>query len=113
MRPAEIIENVSRAAYLVLLTVLASKNPLKIQSAWLMVAALFLFLYYIVWIRYFAGGRDVALLNKSFLFVPIPLAVFPVLYFLCAAVWLGNLPAAVSAVIFGAAHITVSVQSFR
>ena len=66
MRPAEIIENVSRAAYLVLLTVLA-----------------------------------------------IPRAVFPVLYFLCAAVWLGNLPAAISAVIFGAAHITVSVQSFR
>lgn len=113
MRPAEIIENVSRAAYLVLLTVLASKNSLKMQSVWLMAAALFLVLYYIVWIRYFAGGRDVALLKKSFLFVPIPLAVFPVLYFLCAAVWLGNLPAAISAVIFGAAHITVSVQSFR
>ena len=70
-------------------------------------------LYYIVWIRYFAGGRDVALLNRPFLFVPMPLAVFPVLYFLCAALWLHNIPAAIMMMIFGAAHLTVSIQSFR
>ena len=35
------------------------------------------------------------------------------LVFLCAAVWMGNLPAAVLMAVFGAAHLTVSVQSFR
>ena len=62
---------------------------------------------------YFMGGRGISLLSCSFLFVPMPLAVFPVLYFLCAAIWLHNLPAAIIMVIFGAAHLTVSIQSFR
>ena len=59
------------------------------------------------------AGGEIALLSRSFLFVPMPLAVFPVLYFLCAAIWLHNLPAAIIMVIFGAAHLTVSIQSFR
>lgn len=57
-----------------------------------------------------AGDR---LANRAFLFIPMPLAVFPVIYFLCAAVWLHNLPAVILMTIFGAAHLTVSIQSFR
>ena len=112
-RWVEVIENVSRIVYLILLTFLVSRNPPEPKSVWLAVAVVFLVLYYIVWIRYFAGGRDVALLGRPFLFVPIPLAVFPVLYYLFAAIWMGNIPAAVAMLVFGAAHITVTVQSFR
>ena len=83
------------------------------QSAWLYLAAIFLILYYGVWLRYFMGGREIALLRRSFLSVPMPLAVFPVLYFLCAAIWLHNLPAAIIMMIFGAAHLTVAIQSFH
>lgn len=113
MRWLDIVENISRIAYLVSISVLVSEKPVNPKSAWLMLSALFLILYYIVWIRYFKGGRDIALLGKPFLFVPMPLAVFPVLYFMFAAIWLGNIPAAVIMAIFGVAHITVSVQSFR
>lgn len=60
----------------------------------------------------YSFGRDVALLGKPFLFVPIPLAVFPVLYYLCAAIWMSNLPAAAVMAVFGIAHIAVSVRSF-
>ena len=109
----EITEQVSRIAYLLAITLLVSREPVRCRSAWLWLAVLFLLLYYAVWIRYFAGGREVVLLNRSFLFVPMPLAVFPVLYYLCAAVWLHNVPAAVLMLIFGAAHLTVSIQSFR
>ena len=66
-----------------------------------------------VWLRYFAGGRKTELLRRAFLFVPLPLAVFPVLYYLCAAIWLHNVPAVIIMLIFDAAHITVSLQSFR
>ena len=111
-RWVEIIEAVSRIVYLILLTFLVNKTPLEPKSVWLLAAVAFLILYYIVWIRYFIGGRDVALLGRSFLFVPIPLAIFPVIYYLCAAIWMGNIPAAVAMTVFGAAHITVSVQSF-
>ena len=112
-RWVEGIEQVSRAAYLFAVTFLVSREPIEPRSVWLFLAALFLLLYYAVWVRYFAGGRKIALLSRSFLFVPMPLAVFPVLYYLCAAIWLHNLPAAIIMVIFGAAHLTVSIQSFR
>ena len=109
----EIVEQISRIAYLFAVTLLVSRDKLGFRSGWLYLAAAFLILYYAVWLRYFMGGREIALLSRSFLFVPMPLAVFPVLYFLCAAIWLQNLPAAIIMVIFGAAHLTVSIQSFR
>ena len=109
----EIVEQISRIVYLFAVTLLVSRENLSFRSVWLFLAALFLLLYYVVWIRYFAGGREIALLRRAFLFVPMPLAVFPVLYYLCAAIWLHNLPAAIIMVIFGAAHLTVSIQSFR
>ena len=109
----EIVEQISRIAYLFAVTLLVSRENLSFRSGWLSLAAVFLILYYAVWLRYFMGGREVSLLSRSFLFVPIPLAVFPVLYYLCAAIWMHNLPAAVIMVMFGAAHLTMSVQSFR
>lgn len=109
----EIVEQISRIAYLFAVTLLVSRETLSFRSVWFSLAAVFLVLYYAVWFRYFMGGREIALLSRSFLFVPMPLAVFPVLYFLCAAIWLKNLPAAIIMVIFGAAHLAVSLQSFR
>ena len=109
----EIVEQISRIAYLFAVTLLVSRDKLGFRSIWFSLAAVFLVLYYAVWLRYFMGGREIALLSRSFLFAPMPLAVFPVLYFLCAAIWLHNLPAAIIMVIFGAAHLTVSIQSFR
>ena len=112
-RWVEIVEQISRIAYLLAVTLLVSRKPVSVRSTWFFLAAAFLLLYYAVWIHYFVLGRDVALLKRAFLFVPMPLAVFPVLYFLCAALWLHNVPAAVLMVIFGAAHLTVSLQSFQ
>ena len=90
-----------------------SREPIEPRSVWLFLAALFLLLSYAVWFRYFMGGREIALLRRAFLFAPMPLVVFPVLYFLCAAVWLHNVPAVLLMMIFGAAHLTVSFRSFR
>ena len=109
----EIVEQISRIAYLFAVMLLVSRDRLSFRSVWFSLAAVFLVLYYAVWLRYFMGGREIALLSRSFLLVPMPLAVFPVLYFLCAAIWLHNLPAAIIMAIFGAAHLTVSLQSFR
>ena len=108
----EIVEQISRIAYLFAVMLLVNRETLSFRSVWFSLAAVFLVLYYAVWLRYFMGGREIALLSRSFLLVPMPLAVFPVLYYLCAAIWLHNLPAAIMMVIFGAAHIAVSLQSF-
>ena len=108
-RWVELVEQGSRMAYLLAV----SRQPLALRSVWLYLAGGFLALYYAVWLRYFAGGRKTELLRRAFLLVPLPLAVFPVLYYLCAAIWLHNVPAVIIMLIFDAAHITVSLQSFR
>ena len=109
----EIIEQVTRILYLLLLTLVVSDKPVDFASAWLWVGVVFLVLYHIVWARYFIGGRNVELLCKPFLFVPMPLALFPVAYYLCCALWLGNWYAFAAMCVCGAAHITVSFKSFR
>ena len=108
----EMVEQVSRIAYLAAITLFVSREPIRSRSVWLWLAVLFLLLYYAVWIRYFAGGREIDLLNRPFLLVPMPLAVFPVLYFLCAALWLHNIPAVITMAVFGVAHLIVSFKSF-
>ena len=112
-RWVELVEQGSRMAYLLAVVLLVSRQQLALHSVWLYLAVGFLVLYYAVWLRYFAGGRKTELLRRAFLFVPLPLAVFPVLYYLCAAVWLHNYPAVIIMLIFSAAHITVSLQSFK
>ena len=112
-RWVERVEKISRIAYLAAIVLLASNRPVRPCSAWMIIAALFLILYYAVWLRYFIDGRKTALLGEPFCFVPMPLAIFPVIYYLCAALWLHNLPAAALMIIFGAAHLAVSLQSFR
>lgn len=109
----ELVEQVSRAAYLLAMTLLVSREPASARCVWLWLAAAFLALYHAAWLRYFLGGRKIALLNRALLFVPMPLAVYPVLYFLCAALWLHNLPAAGILLIFGATHLAVSLRSFQ
>ena len=112
-RWVEIVEQFSRMAYLFAVAFLVSREPLEARSMWLYLGGICLCLYYAVWLRYFLSGRDIALLSRPFLLVPLPLVVFPVLYYLCAALWLHNIPAAILMLVFGAAHCAVSIQSFR
>ena len=57
----ETVENASRVAYRLSLTFLVSGNGFDWGSVWFYANTVLLALYYIVWIRYFAGGHDVAL----------------------------------------------------
>lgn len=107
----ELVEQATRILYMLAICFVISKKEIDYSSFWMFAGIAFLVLYYVVWIRYFMGGRDIALLSKSFCMIPMPLAVFPVLYFLCAAIWLHNIPAAVFMIIFGVAHNIVSYSS--
>ncbi len=61
-------------------------------------------LYYICWIRYFAGGREFALLYEPLGPVPIPMALFPILYFLLLGVWMKSYLFVVPALLFAIGH---------
>ena len=78
-----LIEQSSRIAYLLAVMLLVSREPVRPQGVWFWLAVCFLALYYAVWIRYFLGGREIALLQRAFLLVPLPL-VFSRSSIICA-----------------------------
>lgn len=109
----EAIEQATRILYLLALVFLVSRKTIEYKSFWFILALIFLVLYYVVWIRYFIGGRHIELLGKSFLFIPMPLAIFPVLYFICAAIWMNNYIAVGFMIVFGCVHNIISYMSFK
>lgn len=72
-----------------------------------------LLIYYICWIRYLIRGRTNSLLFQHLLFIPVPMAVFPVLYFFFAGILLRSWPVAAAAVVFALGHIPESIRSWR
>lgn len=111
-RVIEFVEQATRMLYMIAICFLVSRKEISFSSFWLYAGMVFLILYYIVWIRYFVCGRDVALLAKNFGPISMPLAVFPVLYFICAAIWVHNIPGVIFMIVFGIAHNIVSYSSF-
>lgn len=107
----ELIEQGSRVLFAIAICFFISNTELNYKSSLLYVSIIFLILYYIVWIRYFMNGRDIKILGEKFMFVPMPLAVFPVLYFLFAALWMKNYVAFAIMIIFGIAHNIISYQN--
>lgn len=104
----EWIEQATRILYMIFICILVSKQDVDFKSPYLYISIIFLILYYIVWIRFFMSGMQSELRKANFFFVPIPLAIFPVLYFLFAALWLQNGLAAITMLFFGVAHYFVS-----
>ena len=105
---AEHIEQVSMIIFMLLICFLVPERERGFTSPLFYASLVFLVLYHVVWLRYFLCGRKCTLLTESFLFIPIPLAVFPVLYYFLASLWLGNYPAAAVMAVFGISHYLVS-----
>lgn len=66
--------------------------------------------YYGLWIRFFSTGRPFLALYAPLGPIPVPMAIFPVLAFLCCAAWLSNWWLAAAAVVLAFAHITASLR---
>jgi hypothetical protein len=62
--------------------------------------------YYMLWIRYFMGGQEFSLLSATFIGIPAPMAVFPILYFMFAALWFKSVPLVILTGLFAIGHIT-------
>ncbi len=64
--------------------------------------------YYWCWLRYFMAGCDVSLLFAPLGVLPLPMALFPVIYFFSVAVLLHSWPVGIAAVTFAVGHILES-----
>lgn len=70
-------------------------------------------MYYGLWIRYFVRGREFCLLFKPLGFIPVPMAVFPIIYMIFAAIWLQHMWMGAAAVVFAVGHYFNSRKSYR
>lgn len=102
----ESIESLSRIDSFILLLFMAKNPNASFKNPWVVGMLIFLLLYFVLWGRYFFGGGSYSLLGKSFLGIPMPMAIFPVCYFICAALWLDCLPAVIALVVFLIFHIS-------
>lgn len=75
--------------------------------------ALCLLIYYGCWVRYYSSGQTFAVLFKPWLGIPLPMAVFPVLYFLLLGIWLKSWLFAVPAWLFAVGHLVNSWNVYR
>ena len=107
-----IVENVGRIA--VIVTLLFSANDFERRAnIWLVTAGLFALLYYVGWVRYFYFGREYQLLYAPMWFVPVPLAVFPVLALAFVAIWSRSLNIGIATLIMAIGHVSQSYLIYR
>ena len=92
-------------------------TPLQIESVGedmaALVMAMFLIIYYLGWIRYFAYQMEYNYLVAPFLGIPMPLAISPVFYFLFASYPLHSIPLLISTIIFGISHLWISRNNYN
>ena len=108
-----ILEHGSQMVMIFLFIFLMRDKKIGINLFYIILMSVFLLLYYYLWSRYFMAGCDYTLLGKSLFGIPAPMAVFPILYFVLAALWLGNWPAFTATLVFGASHLAVCYVTFR
>jgi hypothetical protein len=69
--------------------------------------------YYMGWYKYLTQGREYLLLFQPLGIIPVPMAIFPILYFIFAGLLLSSWPIVLVSIIFGIGHISESLQNFN
>ena len=105
------LEWIGRAAVFILPLFWAMKLDSTGKGIVLSAMILCLVIYYSGWGMYLARGRDYRLLFEPLLFIPVPMAVFPALYFILAGVLLNSWPVSAAAAVFAAGHVLESLRS--
>ncbi len=83
-------------------------QPLKFSLFWAL-TIFFLLCYFALWIRYFRSQRDFRLLMDNVYRIPVPMAVFPILALLFAALWLKAYLSIPALACFAIGHVTNSL----
>lgn len=96
----ELIEHSSQFLFMALLLLLKSDIDASRQSRLVLVISLVLITYYLLWVLLFLGYKNRVIL--------MCMAIFPVIYFILAEIWLHNYFAIIPTVIFGIAHSMIT-----
>ena len=110
-----VLENIGRIACFLYPITFGADISMALKSGSIMVylMAAFIFVYYILWVRYFVRGRKFALLFEPLYFIPVPMAVFPASYFLALGLLLQSTLMILAAIVFAASHISISLITYQ
>lgn len=108
-----VLENTGRFACFLYPIVFGRDIAALQASAILCVMAACTVLYYFCWARYFLGGREFSLLFKPLWSLPVPMAVFPAVYFLSLTILLRSILMGAAAILFAFSHISISFMTWR
>lgn len=107
-----LLEKAGQAGCIVVLLVYKDGFPAEtLLSPFAIAMAVCIAVYYAFWIRYLIKGRHTGDLFGNVGFIPVPLALFPVLAFGFAAAWSQSLVLAVAALLLGLGHIPVTLHT--
>jgi hypothetical protein len=107
-----IIERIGIIAFIV---ILLTSNVSFINlnfNLFLLLMILCIVIYYVLWLRYVLKGQDFSLLFIPLLFIPMPMAIFPVCYFLFASLWINSIYLTITTLIFAIGHFANSWNSY-
>lgn len=104
---AKLFENIGRLGILITPIFYALNLNDRFSLYFIILCLIFLTLYYAAWIRHFVSGSQQIDMRLSLL-VPLPLAVYPSLFFICSSYLLSSIPMLIFSVVFAVAHIRVS-----
>lgn len=99
-----VFETLGRIAVIAIL-LFSKKSFNRNIDIWFVLMCIFGLLYYVGWLRYFCFGRTFDLLYKPLWFIPVPLAIFPIMAFAFAAIWGRNIPLVFAVIIMAIGHI--------
>lgn len=102
----DFLENWARILYFIVLFLDAPIHEGRKGSVTLVIALVSIVLYYICWGIYFVHQRETSYMFRSFLGVPVPLAVFPVFFLVMIAIWMECWLLVACGILFGIGHIT-------
>lgn len=101
----DILEHGCQGIFLFMLIFILRGQDIEIVCPYTIAMSTMLILYYSMWILYFKG-----IINLKVL---MGLAIFPVIYFILAEIWLNNYIAIIPTVIFGIAHVMITYKDYQ
>lgn len=82
-------------------------------NIWFILMVICIAIYYLLWLRYIIKGQDLIWCFKPLSFIPIPMALFPVLAFLLAALWGMSLYLGIATIMLAIGHIANSYHTYK
>ena len=108
-----VCERIGQAACMLILIFSGADWKVNSVHVWFVLMTASILIYEGLWIRYFTQGREFSLLFGPLCGIPIPMAVFPVLAFGFAAVWVGSIWLGMAVAVFAIGHFANSWATYK